>query len=274
VTAILAEPGPSVVDFESWPTAPGWHGDQAALEAPRGKKGEARATAKRTAELNGRAHLRRPCILTVLHESGAEVVVRLAAGDGLEPRRHELRAMFAGCRATLVAHRAQFECEVLLSHGVAMDIECTQLMAKALLAVAYDREEHKQAPPVRFGLAALVEREFGRVRDKSIRDRDWRDLPDDAAIAYCRDDACDTLALYQLYRAHLEAEGLWDGYRLIQQAILPTAAINLVGMEFDAEAHRALTAQLRNRAARLEGMLDRICDGAIRNHGSTQQVGN
>ena len=146
-------------------------------------------------------------------------------------------------------------------------------MAKALLAIAYDKEQ--QAPPVEFCLAALVEREFGRSRDKRIRDRDWRleEALDEAAIAYCRDDARDALALYQRYRAQLEEEGLLDGYRLIQQAILPTAAINMVGMEFDAEAHRPLTAHLRNRAARLERMLDQICDGAIRNHGSTQQIG-
>ena len=198
--------------------------------------------------------------------------MRLAASDDPAPRRAELQAMFAECRATLVAHRAQFEAEVLLGHGVSADIECTQLMAKALLAIAYDKEQ--QAPPVAFGLADLVQREFGRTRDKTIRDRDWRDAAslDDQAISYCLEDARDALALFELYRARLEVEQLLDGYRLIQQAILPTAHINLVGMEFDGEAHRALTAHLRSRAARLERMLDRICEGSIRNHGSTSQV--
>ena len=275
VRAILAEPGPCTLDFETFPTAASWHGDQAALAAPRGKKGEARARAERTAELNRRAHLRRPCVLSLRHANGAEVVVRLASGDDPAPRRHELQAMFAECHATLIAHNAQFECEVLLGHGVALDIECTWLMAKCLLAVAYDKEVHKQAPPVRFGLADLVEREFGRVRDKRVRDRDWRDPAslDEEGVEYCRQDARDALELHALHRARLEAEGLWDGYRLIQQAILPTCAINLVGMEFDAEAHRLLTTHLRNRAARLERILDEVCGGAIRKHGSSQQVG-
>jgi DNA polymerase III epsilon subunit-like protein len=207
-------------------------------------------------------------------------VARLAGGDDPAPRRAELQAMFDRLpwedNATLVAHNAQFECEVLLNHGVALDIECTQLMAKALLAVAYDREEHKQAPPVRFGLADLVEREFSRTRDKSIRDRDWRDAAalDEVAVAYCRDDARDALELYRSYKARLEADGLLDGYRLIRQAILPTAAVNLDGMEFDAAAHTALIAHLRSRAARLKRLLDQICAGAVRNHGSTLQVGN
>jgi DNA polymerase I-like protein with 3'-5' exonuclease and polymerase domains len=271
---ILAEPGPCALDFESYPTSPGWHATQAATAAPRGQKGAARARAQQVALLNNRAHLRRPCILSLCHSSGAEVVVRLAVDDDPAPRRVQLQAMFAECRASLVAHRAQFECELLLSHGVPLDIDCTLLMAKALLLVAYDPE--KQAPPVEFGLAALVERESGRVRDKAVRDRDWRDPEslDAAAIDYCRQDARDALELYRLYQARLEEQGLFDGYRLIQQAILPTAAINLVGMEFDATAHAALIAHLRNRADRLKRLLDQICDGAVRNHGSTPQVGD
>ena len=41
VRTVLAEPGPCALDFETYPTTTSWHGDQAALAAPRGKKGEA-----------------------------------------------------------------------------------------------------------------------------------------------------------------------------------------------------------------------------------------
>ena len=73
--------------------------------------------------------------------------------------------------ASLVAHNAQFEAEVLARHGVFVDVECTWLAARALhlTAVADD-----QPQPVNFSLAGLVQREFGRTRDKTIRDRDWQ----------------------------------------------------------------------------------------------------
>src|SRR4029450_7502548 len=51
-----------------------------------------------------------------------------------------------------------------------------------------------------------------------------------------------------------------------------TASLNLIGIEFDAEAHRALITHLRGRAARLGRILDQICAGAIENHDSTAQV--
>ncbi len=148
---ILSTPGLCSLDFETWPTSPSWHAEQAAIAAPRGLRAAAREAARREAELGGRAHARLPCVLSLAHESGAEAVVAIDPGD--------LPGLFYGRRATLVAHNAQFETEVLLSCGVAADVEDTLLAAKCLYltAVAEDAPQ-----PVDFSLAALAAREFGR----------------------------------------------------------------------------------------------------------------
>jgi DNA polymerase I-like protein with 3'-5' exonuclease and polymerase domains len=266
--AILTTPGRVGFDCESYPTEPSWHGQQAAAAAPRGEQGDARAQAIHVAELAARAHRRQPCTMQLVHEDGREAFIRLAPGDDSAPRRAELCAMFEGRRATLCAHRAQFEAECLLNHGVAADIECTWLMAKTLYAAAVK-------PQPDFGLAAMVKREFGRVRDKRIRDRDWRleESLDAEGIEYGLQDARDALALAQLYLPRLEAEGMLEGYRAFAQAILPSAEINRNGLLFDATAHTALIPILRAELDRCRQELTDICGGAIRNHGSGKQVG-
>jgi DNA polymerase I-like protein with 3'-5' exonuclease and polymerase domains len=263
VRAILAEPGACALDFETWPTDPSWHGERAAAAAPRGGKAAARERARHEAERAGRAHARQPCILSLAHENGREAVVRLEPGD--------LHAMFEGRRATLIGHSAQFEIECLLAADVAADVEDTMLAAKCLHLTAVDEDSPQ---PVDFSLAALVERELGRARDKTVRDRDWREPLDDEAIAYCLADARDCLGLWQAYRLRLEEAGLLEGYQLIARAILPTAAINLAGMEFDSAAHAALVTTLRADAGALERELGRICLGAVANHGSPAQIGD
>jgi DNA polymerase I-like protein with 3'-5' exonuclease and polymerase domains len=263
--AILATPGLCAIDFETYPTDPAWHGEQAAAEAPRGQKAAAREVAELAAKLTGRAHRRVPCVLALAHEDGGEAVVRV------DPAA--LPALFTGRRCSLVAHNAQFETECLLAHGVAADVDCTLLAAKCLYLTAVDEERPQ---PVAFGLADLVQRELGRTRDKSIRDRDWRDPAalDEEARAYARQDARDALALWQLYERRLRDEGLWAGYELIARAILPTAAINLAGMLFDAGAHGPLVATLRAEAECLEGELTALCAGGVANHASPAQVGD
>jgi DNA polymerase I len=264
VSSLLAAPGLCAIDFETYPTDPAWHAEQAARAAPRGRQAAAREAARRAAELDGRAHRRVPCVLALAHENGGTEVVRVEPGD--------LPALFAGRRASLVAHSSPFETEVLLAAGVAADVDCTLLAAKCLYLTAVDEERPQ---PVDFSLAALVEREFGRTRDKTIRDRDWRDPAalDGEAVAYCLQDARDALALWQLYRTRLEAEGLLEGYQVIAGAILPTAAIDLAGLLFDAGAHSTLVGMLRAEADRLEQELSTICAGAIENHASMAKIG-
>ncbi len=264
VYEILSKPGLCSLDIETWPTSPSWHAAQAASAAARGLKAREREAARRAAELAGRAHRRFPCVLSLAHESGAEVVVPIEPAD--------LPALFAGRRATLVAHNAQFETEVLLAAGVAADIEDSLLAAKCLHLTAVGEDDPQ---PVDFSLAALVERELGRARDKTIRDRDWRDPAalDEEATEYCRQDARDALALWQCYRPRLEEAGLLAGYRLIARSILPTASCNLTGMLFDSDAHTALVGTLRAEAGQLERELGRICLSAVANHASTAQIG-
>jgi DNA polymerase I-like protein with 3'-5' exonuclease and polymerase domains len=210
-------------------------------------------------------------VLALVHENGSEVFVRLTPGEDPASRRAELMAMLAGRVADLVAHSAQFETEVLLAHGVAVDIDCTLLAAKALYLVAVPEDAPQ---PVEFGLADLVEREFGRTRDKTIRNRDWRleESLDAEAIEYGLQDARDCLALWQLYRGRLEAEGLLEGYQAIVRATLPTAQVNLRGMEFDGAAHTVLVGALQSEASRLEHELTRICYGRVANPASTAQI--
>jgi hypothetical protein len=258
---ILATPGRCAIDFETWPTSPAWHGEQAARAAPRGKQGAAREQARQVAERDGRAHARAPCVLALAHESGGEAVLQIEAGD--LPRLFERR------RAALVAHNAAFEAEIPLQAGVAADLDCSLLAAKCLYLVAVPEDLPQ---PVEFGLADLVAREFGRPRDKTIRDRDWRAPLDAVAVEYCLQDARDALELWRLYRSRLEELGLLEGYEAIRQAILPTSAINLIGMVFDRGAHTLLVETLRAEAGALERELDARCDGAIENPASGAQV--
>jgi DNA polymerase I-like protein with 3'-5' exonuclease and polymerase domains len=265
--ALLVEPGDCAIDFETYPTDPAWHARQAAAAAPRGMRRAAGDAARRAAQLGGRAHRRQPCVLALVHENGGEAVGRL-----VDPRT-ELPAMFDGRRASLVAHNAQFEVECLLAHGVAVECDCTLLAAKAMYLIAVD-EDDDVPQPVDFGLAGLARLDLGRNRDKTIRDRDWRQAEalDAEALDYCRQDARDALALWQLYRRQLEQDDLLAGYQLIADAILPTAAINLAGLLFDCSAHSKLVGPLRADAERLAGELDAICGGAIRNHSSGAQI--
>ena len=265
---ILSTPGGAGVDFETFPTAPAWHGMQAARSSPRGRQAEAREKAVREARLAGRAHRRRACTLQLAHEAGMEVFIRLA-----DPER-ELPAMFDlppwEDRATLIAHNSQFETEVLARYGVAADIECTLVAAKCLYLVAVQDD---QPQPVSFGLADLVAREFGRSRDKSVRNRDWRQPLDAQAVEYGLQDVRDTLALWQRYSSMLEQRGLMPGYRVIQGSILPTAEINVRGgLVLDGEAHARLMRTLREAADDAWRELSRICAGGIANHGSDAQV--
>lgn len=273
VKDILSTPGIIAIDFETYPPSAKWVGDQEAERAEYGSKGAARKQAEAEAALAGRAHRRQACTLQVRHENGREVFCRL-----LDPMA-ELPAMFAPVLdqrpwedgVTLIAHNAQFEAEVLLRHGVAVDIEDTMLAAKCLYLTAVGPEDPQL---VSFSLAALVEKEFGRYRDKTIRERDWRleTSLDAEAVEYGLQDVRDCLELWQLYRARLVEEGLWEGYEVIARACLPTAALNLTGLTLNAEAHQALMVTMRDQAYQLVCDLDRICGGAIKNHGSTQQV--
>lgn len=198
VRRILGTPGRAAIDFETYPTDPKWHRQQAAASAPRGRKAEAGDRAEREARLAGRAHRRKACVLAIAHSDGSTAVVRLTDPD------RELPSMFGGYVAKLVAHHSQFDTEVLLRHGVEAVVDCTLIAAKCLYLVAVPDDRPQ---PVSFGLADLVEREFGRKRDKTLRDRDWRDAAalDPEAVDYCRQDAVDCLELWQLYERRLTA---------------------------------------------------------------------
>ena len=273
VRTILATPGVCAIDFETYPTDPAWHADDAARHAVRGTKSQERKQALLNAQKGGRAKQRRACTLQLAHEHVAEpIFVRLRDGSD-DQRAVELQAMFADRTAELVAHSAQFETEILFKHGVEADIDCTMLAAKALYLQAM-RDDQPQ--PVSFRLADRIVDEFpGQTRDKTIRDRDWRspESLDDEAIRYGLLDAVDCLELWLLYRERLKVEKLFDGYRTMVRALLPTAATNLKGLTLDTVAHTHLMARMTEDAARLKGELDQCCVGMpITNHGSTQQV--
>ena len=153
---------------------------------------------------------------------------RGAAGAPATTRRRaapSCRRCSPSCRATLVAHRAQFEVEVLLSHGVALDIECTLADGQG---AAGDRLRQGAAGAAGRVLASppWSSASSAGSATRRIRDRDWRvaeSLDEEAIDVLPAGRARRARAASQLYRARLEAEGLLDGYRLIQQAILPTA---------------------------------------------------
>ena len=262
---ILAEPGRCALDFETWPTDPAWHAAQAGGRALRGKVKAAKDAARLDAVMNGRAHRRLPCTMQIMHENGMGLFMRLAEHGA------ELPTIFEGRQADLVAHNAQFETEVLLKAGVAAHVDCTMLAAKALYLTAVPPDSPQ---PVEFSLAALVEREFGRLRDKTIRDRDWRqpEALDDEAVEYGLADVRDCLDLWQLYAARLEQDGLLVGYREIQMALLATAATNLAGLTLDLDAHASLMRQMQATLAERERELDKISAGGVANHGSGAQV--
>lgn len=219
------------------------------------------------------AHQRIPYVLSLAHEAGPSAVVRL------EDPKHQLPWIFEPVITqpldfmSLVAHNAQFETEVLAKYGVHLDVECTMIAAQCLERVAMPKGEPQ---PRSYSLAALVLDELGRSRDKSVRDRDWSkpEALDETGIRYALEDAQDTLELWGLLRSRLERDGLLRGYRLLQEAILPTADMNLIGMELDGEAHEKLCKSQDAKLEELKNELDLGCLAEIANHASTMQVGN
>lgn len=278
VRSSLAAPGWAAIDMETWPH-PDHEVEQAVARTLRGGKGAARKAVKLQFARLASAHHRVACTLQVAHENGQAVFARLASGEGAAAdaaRADQLQAMFAPRTSMppwedhqLVAFNALFEAELLAKHGVVVDLDDPMLAAKALylLAVPEDRPQ-----PVQFSLAALVEREFGKVRDKTLRARDWRSPPDAEAVTYGIEDAKDALALWQLYRQRLEAEGLMLGYRVMVEAVNGTAASNLVGLTLDKAAHAALMQRMQRTAADLKTKLDEICNGDVKLHSSTAHV--
>lgn len=152
----------------------------------------------------------------------------------------------------LVAHNAVFDLKHLLHAGARpRSLGCTLLMANALTGR-------------RRGLAHLVETHLGWRLAKALQTSRW-DAPDlsEGQITYAALDAVAVWRLFQLLRAELARRGLSRTYRLMRDAQPAVARMELNGIHFDRDAHRALSARWQRSRDGAHQMLVRLLGPAI-----------
>ena len=186
----------------------------AAAAAPRGRKGRGPGSRQAAAELNGRAHLRRPCVLEPVpreRRRGGGVRSRPATTRAAPG---ELQAMFDGPAPTWSRtgrssrpsasspwRRGRHRVHAAGGEGL--------LASPSTRGRAAPRRSTSASPP-------LVEREFGRQLATRPRDRDWRLT--EASTRRGSSTADRTRATRSSCGSSTAAaseEGLLDGYRLI-----------------------------------------------------------
>jgi hypothetical protein len=212
------------------------------------------------------AYCREVCTIQLTHENGDEAFAYVYPDGG-----KWLRYIFEGVTDSenYIAFNSTFEAECLVKEGVNLFPQCAMIAAKVLRGTMEGDKTHR----VGWSLKEVMEREFGKIRDKTIRARDWREPPDAEAIEYGMEDTRDALALWRLWQGLFEPDPqAWAGYRLIMDALPACVEINLRGLPFNHEAHAALIITLEEQMAEQLFMLDLLSWGMISNHNSAPQV--
>jgi hypothetical protein len=213
------------------------------------------------------AYQREICTIQITHENGDEAFAYVY------PHGYEwLNFIFekAPDSREWVAFNSTFEAECCVNNGVLLFPECAMIAAKVLRGSMEGDKKHRMG----WSLKEVMQREFDKVRDKTIRDRDWREPPDAEAVEYGMEDTRDALALWQQrWQGMFDADPQqYAGYRLLMESMPGVVECNLHGLPFDPDAHLVLIKSLTEQMADQEFMLDLLCWGQIENHGSVQQV--
>lgn len=220
------------------------------------------------------SHLEREvCTIQATHEDGREVLVHVW------PRGDEaMRFVTDGCRATLISWNSTFEMTCMGKAGVTdVPVDCAMIAARVLFGTM----EGDKGKRTSWALKEWSRRLLNKDRDKTIRDRDWREPLDAEAIEYGLEDTRDALAIWRdhlLPRFQTDPEA-WRGYRTIADSLPATVEAHLHGLPFDPEAHAELILSLDMDLTEATAELDAACAFSeaagiprIVNHGSPKQV--
>lgn len=206
------------------------------------------------------------CTAQAKHEDGREAVVHCYRQPELLAR---VSRAISTSPAQLVAHFAVFDYRQCLLLGVEppRGMICTYVGARAL-----DGGMYPDGAEPAWSLKALADRKLGMILDKEVRERDWREPLDAAAVNYALDDCRAALRLWledQLPRLRADPDSE-QGFHVVNDAIPAIATCNLHGLTFDREAHKKLCTNLRVQADLR--WLEMELYSPVENHGSTHQV--
>ena len=164
-------------------------------------------------------------LLQVSAKDGPVLVIDLFQVGGLRALKEQLKNIKA------VAHNAIFEMKFLKSEGVLLTLDCT-LLANHILTGKMSK------------LSDLCQQHLGVDMDKTLQISDWGgDLTSDQ-LKYAAADAYYTRLLFSNIQTLLEKDGGDRVYTVCKQAQQAVVDMELAGMPFDAEAHKALLEKL------------------------------
>lgn len=210
---------------------------------------------------------REVCTLQVSHSDGRSAVVYCYRQPELIAR---LMRAITDSPCVFSAHFAVFEAEVFHKYGARpQHLECTYIASRVLRGVVPGNDIDPG-----FSLDDCAYRELGIKANKETRSRDWTQPLDTEAIIYCLQDADLARDLWLVLSFELEGDpDQMSGYRIVADALPAIAACNMNGVDFDVDGHQQLCVQLQDDANDRLFEMDLICEGAIANHNSSQQIG-
>ena len=175
-------------------------------------------------------------LLQVSAKEGPVLVIDLFQVGGLRALKEPLQKLKA------VAHNAVFEMKFLKSEGVLLTLDCT-LLANHILTGKMSK------------LSDLCQQHLGIAMDKTLQTSDWSgDLTPDQ-LTYAAADAYYTRLLFHELQILLAKDGGDRIYAVSKQAQQAVVEMELAGMPFDAEAHKALLEKLVSERDSYQGRL-------------------
>ena len=158
----------------------------------------------------------------------------------------DLRRLLTEPKCTKSFHNAKFDLKMLLHHfGLKVRGLFDTLLASQLAGAGKFEGGH--------GLSAVTDRHLGETVDKTLQTSNWSGPLSQEQYAYAAKDAALMLPLRAKLAARLSELRLDDVARLEFDCVLPLAAMELAGMQVDADCWRA-------QVARLEAQHDRLSD--------------
>jgi DNA polymerase-1 len=161
-----------------------------------------------------------------------------------------LRPVLEGERPVKVVHNAKFDAKMLLHHaGIELGRLFDTMLASQLVAAGDMTKRH--------GLADVAERYLRQRVEKAAQVSDWSGELSPGQLEYAARDVEILVPLRQALIEKLKELGLIRVAKLEFECVIPTAAMELAGMPFDAERWRLLIEAWEHRRAHVEDALRR-----------------
>jgi DNA polymerase I-like protein with 3'-5' exonuclease and polymerase domains len=175
-------------------------------------------------------------------------IIDLFKTQALDDER--LRRFLSSPEAMKVFHNAKFDLKMLLHH---FDLEVRgvfdTLLVSQLIGSGGGDSSH--------GLAAVTDRHLGERIDKSPQTSDWSGQLTGVQLEYAARDAAVMLPLKQNLSQRLKELNMGSTARLEFECVLPIAAMELAGVNIDAECWKRLVADVERAHLLLSSELKR-----------------